>query len=167
VGTELWGFVTPSTVDLALVRDTTAKMQPYYAVPSQYLAMDQFPITRNGKIDKRSLASLAESGNSDGLRRLSVPNRPLKSNPNIPGTPDSINGQASFKWGETGTVTPSSATSLSRSSTLDLQSVPCPVEQDQMVREKGWKSSYVLDDVRRMVCVGVAILGATIVLSKS
>jgi AMP-binding enzyme len=69
IGTELWGFVTPSTVDLSLVHNATAKVQPFYAVPRQYLAMDDFPITRNGKIDKRSLASLAASDSCEGVQR--------------------------------------------------------------------------------------------------
>ncbi|KAF8508109.1 putative nonribosomal peptide synthetase [Hysterangium stoloniferum] len=58
IGTELWGFVTPANVDLDCVRAATAKIQPYYAVPSQYLSLDEFPMTRNGKIDKRALMQL-------------------------------------------------------------------------------------------------------------
>lgn len=61
VGSDLWGFVTPSTVDLDLVRTATAKFQPPYAVPSRFLALENFPMTRNGKIDKRELHALAEA----------------------------------------------------------------------------------------------------------
>ena len=53
VDTELWGFLTPSTLDLAAVRTATAKVQPYYATPSQYLALDVFPMTRNGKVERK------------------------------------------------------------------------------------------------------------------
>jgi len=59
IGSELWGFVTPSTVDLDLVREATAQIQPPYAVPSKFLALDELPLTRNGKVDKRELHSLA------------------------------------------------------------------------------------------------------------
>ena len=34
-------------------------IQPYYAVPTQYIAMDDFPYTTNGKIDKRALRRMA------------------------------------------------------------------------------------------------------------
>ena len=61
IGSELWGFVTPSTVDLNLVREATAKIQPPYAVPSKFLALGELPLTRNGKIDKRELHSLADA----------------------------------------------------------------------------------------------------------
>ena len=61
IGSELWGFVTPSTVDLNLVREVTARIQPPYAVPSKFLALDELPLTRNGKIDKRELHSLADA----------------------------------------------------------------------------------------------------------
>lgn len=61
VDTELWGFLTPSTLDLAAVRTATAKVQPYYATPSQYIALDVFPMTRNGKVDKRALRDMAEA----------------------------------------------------------------------------------------------------------
>ncbi|KIK59646.1 hypothetical protein GYMLUDRAFT_74094 [Collybiopsis luxurians FD-317 M1] len=61
IDSELWGFVTPSTVDTASVRDTVAKVQPYYAVPSRFLALHDFPFTRNGKVDKRALRAMVLS----------------------------------------------------------------------------------------------------------
>jgi len=61
IESEIWGFVTPSTVDTTLVREAVAKIQPYYAVPAHFLAVDDFPYTRNGKVDKRALRSLALS----------------------------------------------------------------------------------------------------------
>ncbi|KAJ7071350.1 putative nonribosomal peptide synthetase [Mycena amicta] len=65
VGTDLWGFVTPSSVDLSQVRDATAAVQPYHAVPTQYLALDQFPMTKNGKVDKRALVVYALDGKNE------------------------------------------------------------------------------------------------------
>ncbi|KII86925.1 hypothetical protein PLICRDRAFT_274094 [Plicaturopsis crispa FD-325 SS-3] len=56
---ELWGFVTPAIDGTDNVGIATAQSQPYYAVPSHYLTMDHFPLTPNGKIDKRALESLA------------------------------------------------------------------------------------------------------------
>ena len=158
VGTELWGFITPSTVDLSLVRSATAKVQPYYAVPSQYLAVDEFPTTRNGKVDKRALAGLAESESSEGLKRLSVRNGGVPFNPNLPGTPNSINEQPSFKWGKPGTGPPPSPDPLSLSSDQDikdmaLKETACTTDQGQIAREEGPGSFVVLDDVPRMVCV--------------
>ncbi|KAJ6616454.1 putative nonribosomal peptide synthetase [Mycena sp. CBHHK59/15] len=81
VGTELWGFVSPSTVDLSLVRDATAKIQPYHAVPTEYLAIDEFPMTKNGKVDKRALVVYAEGQFCEGARRLSAPSRSGSASP--------------------------------------------------------------------------------------
>ncbi|KAJ7644140.1 nonribosomal peptide synthetase 12 [Roridomyces roridus] len=56
---ELWGFVTPDTISVEEVRTATAKIQPYYAVPTQILALGSFPRTGNDKTDKRALRELA------------------------------------------------------------------------------------------------------------
>ncbi|KAJ3842062.1 putative nonribosomal peptide synthetase [Lentinula raphanica] len=61
IDSELWGFVTPSTIDTGFVRQAVEKIQPYYAVPTRFLALDHFPATKNGKIDKRALRSIALS----------------------------------------------------------------------------------------------------------
>lgn len=56
---ELWGFVTPVTVEVESVTTAASLIQPYYAVPTQYITMDDFPYTSNGKIDKRVLRQMA------------------------------------------------------------------------------------------------------------
>jgi hypothetical protein len=153
VGNELWGFISPSTIDLSLVRDATAKVQPYYAVPSQYLATDEFPMTRNGKIDKRALAGLAESDNCEGVKRLSIRNKGVPFNPNLPGTPDSIKEQPALKWsGPAGAPSPPLPDTLSLSSHVDSKDTARP-DQGQNGRGDGQGPSFVLDDVLRMVCV--------------
>lgn len=42
---ELWGFVTPAVADIDAVIEATKKVQPYYAVPSKWLALDELPHT--------------------------------------------------------------------------------------------------------------------------
>ncbi|KAJ7699488.1 putative nonribosomal peptide synthetase [Mycena metata] len=81
VGTELWGFVTPASVDLQRVRDATAAIQPYHAVPTQYLAVDAFPVTKNGKVDKRALVVYAEGQFCEGAKRFSAPSRSGSASP--------------------------------------------------------------------------------------
>jgi len=81
INKELWGFVTPSTVDLSLVRDATAATQPYHAVPTQYLAIDEFPMTKNGKVDKRALVVFAEGQFCEGAKRFSAPSRSGSTSP--------------------------------------------------------------------------------------
>jgi len=81
VGTELWGFVSPSTVDLPLVRDATAAVQPYHAVPTQYLAIDDFPMTKNGKVDKRALVVYAEGQFCEGAKRFTALSRSGSASP--------------------------------------------------------------------------------------
>ncbi|KDR70714.1 hypothetical protein GALMADRAFT_76000 [Galerina marginata CBS 339.88] len=61
---ELWGFVTPASVDVGLLQDTVRRIQPSYAVPSHYYALNDFPLTSNGKVDKRALRALAERNGS-------------------------------------------------------------------------------------------------------
>ena len=56
---ELWGFVTPGVVKIDSVIAAASLVQPYYAVPTQYITMNDFPYTSNGKIDKRALRQLA------------------------------------------------------------------------------------------------------------
>ncbi|KAI8969609.1 nonribosomal peptide synthetase 12 [Trametes punicea] len=59
IESELWGFVTPVNVNVEDVKAATALVQPYYAVPTQYITLDDFAYTSNGKIDKRALRQLA------------------------------------------------------------------------------------------------------------
>ncbi|KAI0755006.1 nonribosomal peptide synthetase 12 [Daedaleopsis nitida] len=59
IESELWGFVTPETVKIDSVIAAASLVQPYYAVPTQYITMEDFPYTSNGKIDKRALRQMA------------------------------------------------------------------------------------------------------------
>lgn len=56
---ELWGFVTPAIATTEAIQATASKIQPYYAVPTKILHLDDFPKTSNGKTDKRNLQQLA------------------------------------------------------------------------------------------------------------
>ncbi|KAH6906423.1 nonribosomal peptide synthetase 12 [Coprinopsis sp. MPI-PUGE-AT-0042] len=56
---DLWGFVTPAYINPENVKAAASKVQPYYAVPSKYLTMNEFPETANGKTDKNILRQMA------------------------------------------------------------------------------------------------------------
>ncbi|KAG5340854.1 hypothetical protein C0989_000314 [Termitomyces sp. Mn162] len=62
INNALWGFVTPANVSLSAVRAGTARSQPSYAVPTldHFMALEEFPMTRNGKVDKRELHAIVE-----------------------------------------------------------------------------------------------------------
>ncbi|KAG6849710.1 hypothetical protein H0H93_006093 [Arthromyces matolae] len=62
INNALWGFVTPGNVSLAAVHAATSRSQPSYAVPApnHFIALDEFPMTRNGKVDKRELHAIVE-----------------------------------------------------------------------------------------------------------
>lgn len=88
---ELWGFVTPSSVNVDGVIEATKKIQPYYAVPTQWCTLDTLPHTsyvilslctrqpflmhsryRNGKIDKRALKQLAQEQTNINLKTAAL-----------------------------------------------------------------------------------------------
>lgn len=47
IGNQLVGFYHPK-VSPSLVKEATSKVLPYYAVPSSFHALDEFPLTSNG-----------------------------------------------------------------------------------------------------------------------
>ncbi|KZV65298.1 nonribosomal peptide synthetase 12 [Peniophora sp. CONT] len=59
VDSQLWCFATPETIDKDAVLASASEIQPYYAVPSQFMALRELPYTANGKIDKRTLREIA------------------------------------------------------------------------------------------------------------
>ena len=56
---NLVSFVSPATVDAGKARDSVARQQPYYCVPSLIVPIDELPRTPRGKIDKRLLLTMA------------------------------------------------------------------------------------------------------------
>lgn len=157
VGTELWGFITPANVDLSYVLSATAKVQPYYAVPSQYLAVNDFPTTKNGKVDKRALIAIAQGDNTPGQKRLSVRNGGIPFSPTLPGTPNTILEPQSYKWGRSGAESPSSSDTLSVSSRYDnSKDTQYSSEQEDNDTEDAPVTHYVHEDVPRIVCMEVA-----------
>ncbi|KAL1922696.1 uncharacterized protein VTP21DRAFT_10235 [Calcarisporiella thermophila] len=51
----LFGFVTPSNVDVETVRDSLFESLPDHMVPAIIIALESFPMTSNGKINKAQL----------------------------------------------------------------------------------------------------------------
>ncbi|WP_282607411.1 amino acid adenylation domain-containing protein [Pelagibius sp. Alg239-R121] len=58
---NLAAFVRPASVNSAGARAQIEKALPYYCMPSVLLALEAFPMTSRGKIDKRKLLSIAKS----------------------------------------------------------------------------------------------------------
>ncbi|TFK64625.1 nonribosomal peptide synthetase 12 [Pluteus cervinus] len=78
---ELWGFYAPCIATSDEITEAISKIQPYYAVPSQWLGLDDFPKTGNGKTDKRALQKIAldqlASCSSDSDSSTSGPATPI------------------------------------------------------------------------------------------
>ncbi|KAJ1915041.1 hypothetical protein IWQ60_008581, partial [Tieghemiomyces parasiticus] len=55
---KLYAFVTPQGVPVSQVRAFTAARLPAYMVPTATFALDQLPLSHNGKADRRSLKKL-------------------------------------------------------------------------------------------------------------
>ncbi|MBN6040525.1 non-ribosomal peptide synthetase [Amycolatopsis sp. 195334CR] len=72
---RLVGYVVPGDVDPAAVRAFAAERLPDYLVPSAIVALDAFPLTANGKLDRRALPAPEFGGDreepaTDGERAL-------------------------------------------------------------------------------------------------
>ncbi|PBK60927.1 acetyl-CoA synthetase-like protein [Armillaria solidipes] len=59
IGDDLFGFYTPPSVEVALVRDAVCRMLPRYSVPSKFIPLPSLPLTKNGKINKAELRAIA------------------------------------------------------------------------------------------------------------
>lgn len=77
---SLVAFVRPSTVDLAAARSSAAEMLPYYCQPWLLFAVDEFPTTSRGKIDKSALlaqaSALREGLDADSTHDIVLDDRP-------------------------------------------------------------------------------------------
>ncbi|MEK8174904.1 phosphopantetheine-binding protein [Streptomyces sp. M19] len=64
---RLVGYVT-GTADPAAVRAALARELPEHMVPSAVVALDAFPLSPNGKLDRRELPAPHFAGGSGGRR---------------------------------------------------------------------------------------------------
>ncbi len=56
---DLVAFVRPATVDPEAAKQAVDDALPYYCIPAQVIALDTFPLTSRGKLDKRALMTIA------------------------------------------------------------------------------------------------------------
>ena len=56
---SLVAFVCPGTVNTGAATKAVEQALPYYCIPSMVIALDEFPITSRGKVDKHALMTLA------------------------------------------------------------------------------------------------------------
>lgn len=59
-------YLTDTVIDKAEIRNYLLEKLPEYMVPSFYVGLDEFPVTPNGKIDRKALPSIGEE---DGIRK--------------------------------------------------------------------------------------------------
>ncbi|KAJ2994021.1 hypothetical protein HDV02_001908 [Globomyces sp. JEL0801] len=52
-------YVTPTKINIELLRSFVSDRLPHYMLPSVYIAMDSFPMTINGKVDKQELSKIS------------------------------------------------------------------------------------------------------------
>ena len=58
IDNKLVAFVTPSDVDVNKVLEAAMTKLPHYMIPSLIVPLDKFPLTGNGKVDKKALAKM-------------------------------------------------------------------------------------------------------------
>ncbi|KAL4945831.1 hypothetical protein BDV06DRAFT_229725 [Aspergillus oleicola] len=61
VSGELTGILTPKRCSIELLKEDLKNKLPYYAIPSKWHTLDDFPLTPNGKVDKCALSYQIES----------------------------------------------------------------------------------------------------------
>ncbi|KAL1922849.1 uncharacterized protein VTP21DRAFT_9225 [Calcarisporiella thermophila] len=69
----IFGFVTPIHTDTNTLREFLFDILPEYMVPSTIIALEQFPTTANGKIDKSKLCEIV-------AQRTDTPRHPITEN---------------------------------------------------------------------------------------
>ncbi|OZM74640.1 non-ribosomal peptide synthetase [Amycolatopsis antarctica] len=70
---RLAGYVTPATADPARIRDRLGETLPAHLVPATVQAMDEFPLTPNGKLDTARLPELAADDRAGTVREPAGP----------------------------------------------------------------------------------------------
>jgi non-ribosomal peptide synthetase component F len=71
---ELYGFVTPASVDVTVARRAVDETLPYYYVPRMVFALDHLPKTARGKVDKAALrAALVAEPAPQSIRTPDAP----------------------------------------------------------------------------------------------
>nr|POE75179.1 nonribosomal peptide synthetase sirp [Quercus suber]POE94740.1 nonribosomal peptide synthetase sirp [Quercus suber] len=58
---QLWGFITPESIEAEALRDHLQTRYENFVVPDLLFAVDDFPLTANGKVDTRALQAHAET----------------------------------------------------------------------------------------------------------
>jgi len=73
---RLVAYVTPAAIDVAALRAHAADRLPDHMVPSAIVALDAFPLTPNGKVDRRALPEPGFAA-ADGRSALATPTEEL------------------------------------------------------------------------------------------
>ncbi len=82
---HLVAFVSPASSDIAAATRAVADGLPYYCVPAAVIAMEEFPITSRGKVDKRALMAIADEHLKNQLK--DQPPEQLKDQPGADSEP--------------------------------------------------------------------------------
>ncbi|OAA69728.1 AMP-dependent synthetase/ligase [Cordyceps fumosorosea ARSEF 2679] len=69
---QIHAFVSPLNQDEGRILAAVAERQPYYAVPSVIHQLAAFPVTANGKTDKRALRAAAEAEEKHRLDKFTM-----------------------------------------------------------------------------------------------
>lgn len=65
---QLVAFVTPSEVSVEILREHLAQKFDAFIIPDLMFAIDDFPLTSNGKVDTKALQAMAKDRVDSGLR---------------------------------------------------------------------------------------------------
>ncbi len=70
---RLTAFFTGDVTDHSLLRDTCKRLLPTYMVPQHFIALSNFPLTDNLKVDRKSLRAMAKAFIEDSISVVAFP----------------------------------------------------------------------------------------------
>lgn len=71
-------YTTNGWMDSSVIKEHLEKCLPFYMVPNHFIALDQFPLNPNGKVDLKALMALLKDNSSHTRNEYEAPQGPME-----------------------------------------------------------------------------------------